>query len=222
MDVNWFPLWLSLRVASIATLIAAPIGLWLANLLAHGEFRGKQWLEAAVGLPLILPPTILGYFLLVLFNRAGLLGTLYEWAFGRPLVFTWQAAVLASTLAAIPWVARGARGAFDRVASVHGRAARNLGASEWSVFWRIALPLAWRGIAAACMLAFARAIGEFGITLMLAGRVPGQTQTAAVAIYSAMESGDSLHAGLLVLALSVVVAGVCYAAQRLDSRTVSG
>lgn len=222
MDVNWFPLWLSLRVASIATLIAAPIGLWLANLLAHRQFRGKQWLEALVGLPIILPPTVLGYGLLVLFGRASPLGRLYEWALGAPLLFTWQGAVLASTIAAIPLAARVARSAFERVACVHGRAARNLGASEWSVFWRIVLPLGRRGVAAACLLAFARALGEFGITLMIGGRVPGQTQTAAVAIYSAVERGDSLWAGLLVLALSVVVASVCYAAQRLDSGAVSG
>src|SRR5258708_13599135 len=102
MDVNWCPLWLSLRVAAIATLIAAPIGLWLANLLAHGEFRRKQWLEAAVGLPLVLPPTVLGYVLLVLFGRTGPLGTLYAWAFGTPLVFPCQAPELPSTLSPIP------------------------------------------------------------------------------------------------------------------------
>src|ERR1700687_1290156 len=101
MAVNWFPLWLSLRVAAIATLISLVIGLWLADLLAHRPFRGKQWVGAAVGLPLVLPPTVIGYYLLVLLGRSSPLGQLYEWAFGSPLIFTWQAAGIASNISAI-------------------------------------------------------------------------------------------------------------------------
>jgi molybdate transport system permease protein len=218
MAVNWFPLWLSLRVAAIATLISLVIGLWLADLLAHRQFRGKHWVEAAVGLPLVLPPTVIGYYLLVLLGRSSPLGQLYEWAFGSPLIFTWQAAVVASTLAAIPLLVKSTLTAFQRLELSHGRAARSLGASGWRVFWRITLPLARRAVAAAGLLAFARALGEFGVTLMIAGSIPGQTQTAAVAIYT----GDTLLARVLVLALSAIALGLFFAAHRLEQPQVSG
>ena len=218
MDVNWFPLWLSLRVAAIATLISLAIGLWLADLLAHRQFRGKHWVEAAVGLPLVLPPTVIGYYLLVLLGRSSPLGQLYQWAFGSPLVFTWQAAVIASTLSAIPLLVISTLAVFQRLELSHGRAARSLGAAGWRVFWRITLPLARRAVTAAGLLAFARALGEFGVTLMIAGSIPGQTQTAAVAIYGA----DTLFARVLVLALSAIVLGLFFAAHRLEQPQVSG
>ena len=222
MAVNWFPLWLSLRVAAIATLISLVIGLWLADLLAHRQFRGKQWVEAAVGLPLVLPPTVIGYYLLVLLGRSSPLGQLYEWAFGSPLVFTWQAAVVASTLSAIPLLVKSTLTAFQRLELSHGRAARSLGASGWRVFWRITLPLAHRSVTAAGLLAFARALGEFGVTLMIAGSIPGKTQTAAVAIYNADVAGNTLLARALVLALSAIVLGLFFAAHRLEQPRVSG
>jgi molybdate transport system permease protein len=222
MAVNWSPLWLSLRVAAIATLISLVIGLCFANLLAHRQFRGKHWVEAAVSLPLVLPPTVIGYYLLVLLGRSSPLGQLYTWAFGSPLVFTWQAAVVASTLSAIPLLVKSTLTVFQRLELSHGRAARNLGAAGWRVFWRITLPLARRAVATAGLLAFARALGEFGITLMIAGSIPGQTQTAAVAIYSAEASGDTLLARLLVLALSAIVLGLFFAAHRLEQPQVSG
>ena len=222
MAVNWFPLWLSLRVAAIATLISLVIGLWLADLLAHRQFRGKHWVEAAVGLPLVLPPTVIGYYLLVLLGRSSPLGQLYEWAFGSPLVFTWQAAVVASTLSAIPLLVKSTHAVFQRLELSHGRAARSLGASGWRVFWRITLPLARRAVAAAGLLAFARALGEFGVTLMIAGSIPGQTQTAAVAIYNAESAGDTMLARVLVLALSAIVLGLFFAAHRIEQPQVSG
>lgn len=218
MTIDWFPLWLSLRVAACATLISLALGLWIAYLLANREFRGKEALDALVTLPLALPPTVLGYYLLVLLSRHSALGRLYESAVGQPLVFTWQAAVVASTLHAIPLLVKSARAALETVDRTYERAARNLGASEWRVFWRISLPLARRSIVAASVLAFARSLGDFGATLMIAGDIPQKTQTAAVAIYDAVESGNGALARILVLVLSAVSIAVVYMANRLDRR----
>lgn len=216
MTIDWFPLWLSLRVAACATLISLALGLWIAYLLANREFRGKEALDALVTLPLALPPTVLGYYLLVLLSRHSALGRIYESAVGQPLVFTWQAAVVASTLHAIPLLVKSARAALETVDRTYERAARNLGASEWRVFCRISLPLARRSIVAASVLAFARSLGDFGATLMIAGDIPQKTQTAAVAIYDAVESGNGALARILVLVLSAVSIAVVYMANRLD------
>jgi len=222
MAVNWFPLWLSLRVASLATLVSLALGLWVAYILANRKFRGKELLDAVVTLPLVLPPTVLGYYLLVVLGRSSPLGHLYEWTFGQPLVFTWQAAVVASTFHAIPLLVKSARAALESVDRSYERAARNLGASEWRVFWRVTMPLSRRAIIAASVLAFARALGDFGATLMIAGDIPGSTQTAAIAIYDAVEGGDTLVARVLVLVLSMVAIGIVYLANRLQQRQVTG
>lgn len=204
MPVDWFPLWLSLRVAAISTAIALVLGLWLAWVLANRRFHGKEVLDAAVTLPLVLPPTVLGYYLLVLLGRASPLGKLYEWAFGGPLVFSWQAAVVAALFHATPLLIKSARAAFESVDHSYERAARNLGASELRLFWRVTLPLARRSILAAGALAFARSLGDFGITLMIAGNIPGRTQTIALAIYDAVESGNGAVARTMVLVISAV------------------
>jgi len=222
MAVNWFPLWLSLRVAAVATLISLALGLWIAYLLANRRFRGKELLDALVTLPLVLPPTVLGYYLLVVLGRSSPLGHVYEWAFGGPLVFTWQAAVVASTLHAIPLLVKSARAAFETVDRSYEKAARNLGASDWRVFWRVTLPLSRRAVIAATVLAFARALGDFGATLMIAGYIPGRTQTAAIAIYDAVEAGDTMVARVMVLVLSVMAMAIVYAANRLQQRQVTG
>jgi molybdate transport system permease protein len=222
MPVNWFPLWLSLRVATLATLISLALGIWLAYVLANRKFRGKEMLDAIVTLPLVLPPTVLGYYLLVVLGRSSPIGHFYEWAFGGPLVFTWQAAVVASTLHAIPLLVKSARAALESVDRSYEKAARNLGASEWRVFWRVTLPLSRRSIVAATVLAFARALGDFGATLMIAGDIPGRTQTASIAIYDAVESGNTLLARTLVLVLSIVAIAIVYAANRLEQRQVTG
>jgi|SRR5579863_3152655 len=222
MAFNWFPLWLSLRVAGLATLVSLALGLWIAYLLANRRFRGKELLDAIVTLPLVLPPTVLGYYLLVALGRSSPLGHFYEWIFGQPLVFTWQAAVVASTFHAIPLLVKSARAALESVDRRYERAARNLGASEWRVFWRVTLPLSRRSIVAASVLAFARALGDFGATLMIAGDIPGSTQTASIAIYDAVEGGDTLVARVLVLVLSVVAIGIVYFANRLQQRQVTG
>ncbi len=214
--MDWFPLWLSLRVAALSTVIAAALGIWIAYLLANRNFRGKELLDAAATLPLVLPPTVLGYYLLVLLGRASPVGKIYEWIFGGPLVFSWQAAVLAAVFHSAPLLIKSARSAFESVDHSYERAARTLGASEWRLFWRITLPLSSRTIAAAGALAFARALGDFGVTIMIAGNIPGRTQTIAVAIYDAVQSGNGALARALVLVISAVSLLILFVANRLN------
>ena len=218
MPIDWFPLWLSLRVAFVSTAIAFGVGLWLAYILANWEFRGKEVLDAAVTLPLVLPPTVLGYYLLVLLAGNSPLGKLWESIFGSPLVFTWKAAVVAALLHALPLLVKSTRAALETVDRSLERAARNLGASEWRLFWRVTLPLARRSILAAVALAFARSLGDFGVTLMVAGNIPGRTQTVAVAIYDAVESGNTALARTLVLVISAVALLILTLANRLNPR----
>jgi molybdate transport system permease protein len=218
MEIDWFPFWLSLRVASLATLISLAVGLGLAYLFANVEFPGKNLLDAIVTLPLVLPPTVLGYYLLVSLGRVSPIGKLYEAVFGGPLVFTWQAAVIASTVHAIPLLVRSTRAALQSIERDYERAARSLGASEWRVFWRISVPLVRRQIVAATVLAFARSLGDFGATLMIAGDIPHRTQTVAIAIYDAVEGGHTLAARLMVLAVSALTIVIVYGANRLERR----
>jgi molybdate transport system permease protein len=222
MHIDWFPLWLSLRVAGLATALSLALGLWIAWLLANREFRGREAVDAAVMLPLVLPPTVLGYYLLVVLGRHGPIGHVYESIFGSPLVFTWQAAVVASMLHAIPLLVKSSRAAFQSVDRSCERAARTLGASEWRLFWRITVPLARRSIIAATALAFARSMGDFGATLMIAGDIPGRTQTAAVAIYDAVESGNTTAARVLVLVISLFTVFIVYLANRFEQRQAAG
>jgi molybdate transport system permease protein len=218
MQIDWFPLWLSLRVAVVSTAIALAAGLWIAYILANREFRGKEVLDAAVTLPLVLPPTVLGYYLLVVIGRVSPFGKLWESVFGSPLVFTWKAAVVAALLHSFPLLVISARAALASVDRTYERAARNLGASEWRLFWRVTLPLARRSIFAATALAFARSLGDFGVTLMVAGNIPGRTQTVAVAIYDAVEAGNGALARILVLVVSAVALVILTVANRLGPR----
>jgi molybdate transport system permease protein len=198
------PLWLTIKVASVATLSAFLTGVALAFLLAKGRFRGKEWLDAFLTLPLVLPPTVLGYYLIVLVGRNGWIGRwLYE-AFGITLMFTWQGAAIAATIVSLPLVLKSATTAFESVDQNLEKAARTLGLSEMDVFFRVSFPLAWRGILAGTMLAFARAMGEFGATLMIAGNLPGKTQTLSLAVYSAVQAGNDSLAATLVLITSLV------------------
>jgi molybdate transport system permease protein len=218
MPIDWFPLWLSLEVASAATVISLLAGVWLAWVLANKSFRGKELLDALTALPLALPPTVLGYYLLVVLGRSSWLGRAWEAVTGAPLVFTWRAAVIASTLHAIPLLVKSSRAALENIDRAFERAGRSLGASEWRLFWRVSLPLARRPIAAATALAFARSLGDFGATLMIAGNIPGRTQTAAIAIYDAVESGDTRTALILVLVISALTALIVFLANRLEQR----
>ena len=218
MQIDWFPLWLSLRVAVLSTALALVAGLWIAYILANREFPGKEALDAAVTLPLVLPPTVLGYYLLVLLGRSSPLGKVWEAVFGSPLVFTWKAAVIAALLHSFPLLVKSARAAFESVDRSYERAARTLGASELRLFWRVTLPLARRSIFAAAALAFARSLGEFGVTLMVAGNIPGRTQTVAVAIYDAVESGNGSVARVLVVVVSAMALAILTLANRLEPR----
>jgi molybdate transport system permease protein len=217
MPIDWFPLWLSLRVAAISTAIALAVGLCLAWILANRPFRGKEVLDAAITLPLVLPPTVLGYYLLVLLGRASPIGQLYEWVFGEPLVFTWQAAVIASLFHSTPLLVKSARAAFESVDRSYERAARTLGASELRLFWRVTLPLVRRSVLAAAALAFARSLGDFGVTLMIAGDIPNRTQTVSIAIFDAVEGGNGATARVLVLIISAVALTILTLANRFTS-----
>jgi molybdate transport system permease protein len=190
---------------SIATVLSLGIGLAAGWALTRWQFRGKNLAEALVTAPIVLPPTVLGYYLLVLLGRSSPLGELYESLFGGPLVFTWQAAVAAASLHAIPLLIRSARAAFEGVSRNLENAARSLGASEWRVFFRVTLPLSKGPVAAAAVFAFARALGDFGVT------IPGKTQTMAVAIYDAVQSGQSQLAMALVIVMSALAIVVLYA-----------
>lgn len=219
MPIDWFPLWLSLRVAFLSTAVALALGLWLAYVLANRQFRGKEVLDAVITLPLVLPPTVLGYYLLVVIGRTSWFGRAWEAVFGTPLVFTWKAAVIAALLHSLPLLVKSARAALESVDHSYERAARTLGASEWRLFWKVTLPLAQRSILAAVALAFARALGDFGVTLMVAGSIPGSTQTVAVAIYEAVESGNTAVARTLVLVISAVALLVLALAKKLEPRS---
>ena len=218
MSFTWFPFLLSLKVAVIATAFSLVTGLWLAWILASRQFRGKEFLDALITLPLVFPPTVLGYYLLIVLARSSPLGRAYESIFGQPLVFTWEAAVLASTIHAIPLLVKSARAAFENADPIYGRAARSLGASEWRIFQRVTLPLARRSIVAAAVIAFARSLGDFGATLMIAGDIPGRTQTAAIAIFDAVEGGNMRLAGALTVLLSAIALGAVYLSNRLEHR----
>lgn len=222
MSIDWFPLWLSLRVAAIATVVSLAISLAVAYSLAYRQWRGRELLDAVTTLPLVLPPTVLGYYLLVVIGRESIVGRLYESVFGSPLVFTWQAATIAALFHSTPLLIKFTRAAFESIDPSYPRAARNLGASEWKVFWRVTVPLARRSIFAAAALAFARSLGDFGITIMIAGNIPGRTQTIAVAIYDAVESGNGALARTLSLVISVVAIGILYLTNRLERRRLIG
>jgi molybdate transport system permease protein len=214
-EIDWFPLTLSIRVAILATAVVVLVGVMLGWLLARRRFFGRELLDALVTLPLVLPPTVLGYYLLVLLGRGSAAGRIVEAITGEPLVFTWRGAVVAATVGALPLMVKTSRAAIASVDRSLEDAARTLGQSEWRVFWRVTLPLASRGIAAAAILAFARALGDFGATLMVAGNIPGRTQTAAIAIYDATQAGRDRYALMLVLILSALALSLVYATNKL-------
>lgn len=205
---DWFPLWLSLRVSIVATVIAAIVGVSIAYLLAKWQSRFASVLEAVVTLPIVLPPTVLGYYLLTLLGTRSAVGELWSDLFGSSLVFTQTGAVVAATVSALPFVVRAARAAISNVDQRVEESARVMGLSEWRVARIVTLPLAVRGIGAGIALGYARALGDFGATVMVAGNIPGQTQTLPIAVYDAVQSGDSDTASvgsLLLAAIAVVV-----------------
>jgi molybdate transport system permease protein len=211
----WVALSLTLKIALWATALDLVLGVGLGWLLAHKRFPGRDLLDALCTLPMVMPPTVLGYYLLVLVGTQGPLGAWLLQTFGIRLVFTWQGAVLAAAVVAFPLVFKAARAAFETVDPQYEDAARLLGLSEAAVFLRVSLPLAWRGVLAGLLLAFARALGEFGATLMVAGSIPGKTQTLSIAVYEAVQAGQDDLANFLVALASLVCISVLLAAGRL-------
>lgn len=208
------PLLLSLKVAAWATVFATLLGVAAAFGLARWRSSWCDFVDSVLTLPLVLPPTVMGYYLLVLVGRRGWLGAVLE-KWGIQLVFTWQGAVMAASIVAFPLVLKSARAAFQDVDPQFENAARVLGVGESALFFRVTLPLALRGIFAGVLLAFARALGEFGATLMIAGSIPGRTQTLSIAIYEAVQAGDDSLANVLVLVTSVTCIAVLWTASRL-------
>lgn len=208
-----FPIFLSLRVAAVSTLLAGLLGVGLAWVLTRRRFPGRALLESILLLPLVLPPTVVGFYLLILLGRSGPLGATLE-AAGMEIVFTWRAAVIAAAVASLPLVVKAVQAAFEGVDPRIEAAARTLRSAP-SVFLTVTLPLAWRGILAGLILAFARGLGEFGITLMLAGSIPGRTQTLALAIYDAVQGNDLAQANWLAFTTVVIVVGLLWLLNRL-------
>jgi molybdate transport system permease protein len=209
------PLLLTLTVAGWATLAATLFGVATAFAIARLRFSGREVIDAIMTLPMVMPPTVLGYYLLVLVGRRGVIGEWLHDQLGITLVFTWQGAVIAAAVVAFPLAYKAARAAFEGVERQYEQAARVLGQSEIEVFIRVTLPLAWRGILAGAMLAFARAIGEFGATLMVAGSLPGRTQTLSIAVYEAVQAGKDDVANFLVIVTSIVCISILLASGRL-------
>lgn len=215
MDVAWSALSLSLQVAGWATALNLVLGIGVGYLLARTRFVGRDLLDTLLTLPMVMPPTVLGYYLLVLLGRNGWIGKWLQDSFGINLIFTLKGAVIAATIVAFPLVFKPARAAFEAIDGQVEEAGRVLGISEIGIFLRITLPLAWRGILAGVLLAFARALGEFGATLMVAGSIPGKTQTLSIAVYEAVQAGQDAVANTLVLITSLVCVVVLLSAGRL-------
>ena len=212
--MDLFPLRLSLQVSLAATALTLLVGVPLAWLLARKRFPGRDLLEALVVFPLILPPTVLGYYLLVVIGSQGPVGWALA-AVGIELAFTWRAAVLAACVGSIALLIKSAQAGFESVDRRLEEAARTLGSSEWSIFWTVTLPLAWRSVLAGSVLAFCRAMGEFGITLMVAGSIPGKTQTLPLAIYDRVQANEMAEANALALIAIGVVGVLLFGLSRL-------
>lgn len=205
---------ISLRIAFTATAVVAVIGLGLAWALSRPGWRGRSTVDVIVSLPLALPPTVLGYYLLLLLGRSGPVGRLTMKWWGTTLIFTPAAAVMACTVVSLPLFVQAARNALEAISDELRDAAQDLGAGRWQTFRHVYLPLAWPGVATGLVLAFARSLGEFGATLMVAGNIPGKTQTMAVAIYSAVQAGHRDMANLLTIILTGAAGAAMWAGLR--------
>jgi molybdate transport system permease protein len=215
MEAAWVALLLTLKVAGWATALNLVLGIGVGFAMARLRFPGRDLLDAVFTLPMVMPPTVLGYYLLVLIGTHSAIGSWLNHTFGIRLIFTWQGAVIAATVVAFPLVFKAARASFETVDPQLEDAARTLGLREVAVFSRVSLPLAWHGILAGLLLSFARALGEFGATLMVAGSIPGRTQTLSIAVYEAVQAGQDDTANFLVAVTSIVCIAVLLAANRL-------
>ena len=215
---DWFPLWLSLRVATLATLIASVVGISCGYILAKASFRGRGLLEAILSVPIVLPPTVLGYYLLTTLGVNSPIGQAWENIFGSPLVFTPTAAVVAASISALPYVVRTSRAAIEDVEPKYESVARVAGYTEWKVALHVTLPVARRGLLAGVALGFARALGDFGATVMIAGNIPSRTQTLPIAVYDAVQSGDASTARVGALILATIAIVVLLTVTQLSTR----
>lgn len=217
--MDWTPLLLSFKVTTIATAIAAVVGIAFAALLAGKRFPGRDLLDALTMVPMVLPPTVLGYYVLVSVGRDTMIGRVYESYFGSSIVFTQTGVVLAATIGCLPMVVRSARAALEGVDERYINAARTLGAGSVRRFFCIRLPLAAGGIVAGLMLGFARALGDFGLTIMVAGNIPGVTQTAPLAIYDAIQSNREDQASGMALVLTAFALVILYLVGHLTRKS---
>ncbi len=215
--MEWHPLLLSLQVASMATVITALFGVATGWLLAVKRFPGRELLDVIITAPMVLPPTVLGYYVLVAVGRRSAIGGLFESLTGSSLVFTRTGAVLAASIGAFPLVVKSARAALEAVDPTLVAAARTLGAGPMRAFFTVRLPLAAGGIIAGIMLGFARSLGDFGVTLMIAGDIPGETQTASLAIYDAIQANREREAIGMIAVLSVTAIAILYVVNKLSA-----
>ena len=205
--MDFSPLWISLKTAFLATIITSIIGIFISYKMANYKGRGRGLIDGVFTLPLILPPTVIGFFLLLICGKNGFVGKIFM-SFNKNIIFSWSATVIAATVVAFPMMYRTCRSAFEQIDKNMISAARTLGLSETKIFFKIAIPLAWPGIIGGLVLSFARALGEFGATLMIAGNIPGKTQTMPVAIFFAVEGGDMNKAMfwvLIIVAISFIM-----------------
>jgi len=220
--MDWPALKLSLELAAWTVLILLPIGVGLGRMLAYRQFGGKAWLEALLALPLVLPPTVLGYYLLVLMGGASPIGQLFESLFGQPLVFNFAGLLVASVIFNLPFAVQPIQRGFEAIAPEVRDAAACCGLSLWRTLWRIELPLAWPGLLSAMVLTFAHTLGEFGVVLMVGGNIPGETKTIAIAIYDRVQAFDNAAAGIMSATLLVIsllaIAAAYFTSARLQPR----
>nr|WP_025027128.1 molybdate ABC transporter permease subunit [Caldalkalibacillus mannanilyticus] len=200
----WSPVLLSLQVASLSLVIVVIVGVMIGRTMAHRSFRGKAVVDTFFLLPLVLPPSVIGFLLIVIFGKNSLVGQWIEWLFQQPIIFTWWAAVIAATVVSFPLMYQSAKTGFESLDRDIENASRVDGANEWKVFFYVALPLSSKAILSGAILSFARALGEFGATLMFAGNIPGKTQTIPTAIYFAMDTGQMHLAWLWVGAIMLI------------------
>lgn len=220
--MDWSALKLSLELAAWTVLILLPVGIGVGRLLAVRQFSGKAWVEALLALPLVLPPTVLGYYLLVAMGGASPVGQFYESLVGRPLVFNFEGLLVASVIFNLPFAIQPIQRGFEAIAPEVRDAAACCGLSAWRTLWRIELPLAWSGLLSAVVLTFAHTLGEFGVVLMVGGNIPGETKTIAIAIYDRVQAFDNAGAGIMsaaLLLISLIAIGAAYfASSRAPSR----
>lgn len=216
--MDWEALWLTLRLGLATVAVLLPVGIVAGRILAFRRFRGRKLVEAMLALPLVLPPTVLGYYLLVAMGNASPVGQVWQAIFGRPMVFHFEALLVASIIVNLPFAIQPMQQAFQSIPPAVREAASVSGMPPWQVLLRIDLPLAWPGIVLALALTFAHTLGEFGVVLMVGGSIPGETRTIAISIYDRVQAFDDASAGLMsatLLAMTIVVLAVTY---RMSSR----